>query len=51
MNVRPAVSADCARITEIARESYESSYSLGPGDIEAILESAFDGTLEYEDRL
>lgn len=41
MNVRPAVSADCARITEIARESYESSYSLGPGDIDAILEDQF----------
>lgn len=41
MNIRPAASTDRARIAEIARISYESSYSLGPGAIEAIIEDRF----------
>jgi GNAT superfamily N-acetyltransferase len=41
MNIRPAASADCTRIAEIARVSCESSYSLGPGAIEAIIEDQF----------
>ncbi|WP_255198650.1 GNAT family N-acetyltransferase [Halorarius litoreus] len=41
MNIRPAVSADGTRISDIARKSYESSYSLAPGTIDGILEEQF----------
>lgn len=41
MNIRPAVSDDSTRVAEIARVSYESSYTLAPGAIDAIIEEQF----------
>jgi len=42
MNVRPAESDDRERIRTIARDSFRSSYSLSPDQIEIIVEEAFD---------
>ncbi len=44
MKIRPAESADRARIRAVARDSFRSSYSLSPQQIETILEEEFDDT-------
>jgi GNAT superfamily N-acetyltransferase/ribosomal protein S27AE len=46
MEIRPAESDDRARIEAVARDSFQSSYSLSPQQIETIVEDAFaDSTL------
>lgn len=44
MKIRPAESADRERIEAVARDSFQSSYSLSPQQIEAILKEEFDET-------
>ena len=44
MEVRPAESADRERIEAIARDSFQSSYSLSPQQIETILKEEFGET-------
>lgn len=44
MEIRPADSADESRIREVAENSFRSSYSLSPQEIEAILGDAFADT-------
>ena len=47
INVRPAESTDGERIKTLARESFRSSYSLSPQQIETIVDNEFDaGTLD-----
>lgn len=46
MDVRSATPGDAARIKEIAEQSFQTSYSLSPDQIDAIVEEAFS-----EDRL
>lgn len=41
MDIRPAKLTDRERIEAIARDSFQSSYSLSPQEIEAILETEF----------
>ncbi len=41
MDIRPAELTDRERIEAIARDSFQSSYSLSPQEIEAILETEF----------
>lgn len=43
MSVRPAVNRDAERIQEVVRQSFQTSYSLSPGEIDAIVEEEFDG--------
>jgi GNAT superfamily N-acetyltransferase/ribosomal protein S27AE len=44
MNVRPAASDDREAIRTIANDSFRSSYSLSPDQIETIIEEEFDDT-------
>lgn len=41
MTVRPAVEDDSERIREVARQSFQTSYSLSPGEIDTIIETEF----------
>lgn len=50
MEVRPATPDDRAEIQKIARESFETSYSLSPLDIDTIVENVFDED-RVEDRI
>jgi len=42
MEIRPAVTDDSERIDDVARQSFQNSYSLSPQDIDAIVEDEFD---------
>lgn len=42
MTVRPAVDDDSERIREIARQSFQTSYSLSPDEIDTIVEAEFN---------
>lgn len=41
MNVRPAEPEDWNRIRDLSEQSFQASYSLSPGQIETVLETAF----------